>query len=419
MLKNSNRVILFLNLSFCRNPLPFLTEEPTIAEVDDLDANSESTMSTAMSTVGTQIPSTLGTFAGSTTSLKSQPLRKVLTSQWLKSQSQNIANGTEGGNKSRRTSATEAPKVLDDEGRKLVDNSSLKTDFMSASYASQLSGLPSAPPPAIELNSNLANLPRVIPKWKCYIKSFTATHIMLCFVPASFDDLRLLVQGLGIVQFSRDGAANQDQCKDREESSPPFIDVDGVECVQKVKKVHVSGNKAEGSGFPQSIQPDFGGTEHELASDQEIPTLNFDKYKDVDVTAGQAEEAVADERPADIYLPEVHEQRPEPPKPNVVLPDNYKGFVIPVYTYNCPLNSLTEQLINKWTYKSPADIYQDLTFSPECEDKTQEGEGSQKEVGFLFALLLHCWNKTSVTNIFPGKHITILSNISDSRTHSG
>lgn len=36
--------------------------------------------------------------------------------------------------------------------------------------------------------------------------------------------------------------------------------------------------------------------------------------------------------------------------------------VLPIYVYNCPLNSVMEQLVNRWTYNRPADIFEDLTF---------------------------------------------------------
>ena len=64
------------------------------------------------------------------------------------------------------------------------------------------------------------------------------------------------------------------------------------------------------------------------------------------------------------------------------VPDTHKSFTIPVYIYDCPLNSLTDQLVNKWTYRRPVDIYQDLTFASETEDKIREdGEEAKKEVG--------------------------------------
>lgn len=367
--------------------MPFLTEEPTIAEIDDLDVHSESTMSmsTAMSTVGSQIPSTVGTFAGSTASIKAQPWRKVLTGQWLKSQSQ-IGTSGESSGKSRRTSATEPPRIPEVEASRFAESNSVKTDFLSVSYTSQVSALGGTAPPQVEQNAaNLENIPRVVPKWKCFIKSFTATHIMLCFVPASFDDLRILVQGHSIVQLTQEATTDQEQSRDREQSSPPFISVDGVEFARKVRKVHVSGNKAQGSQFSENNQPGSGTSEQELSSSQEHLTEGCDETRDPHLNLPDLERPPVNEQPEAIPadMPE-----PEAAIANEALPDNYKAFAIPVYIYNCPLNSLTDQLVNKWTYKSPSDIYQDLTFSSESEDKTQEDkEETKKEVSWEYRSL--------------------------------
>ena len=35
---------------------------------------------------------------------------------------------------------------------------------------------------------------------------------------------------------------------------------------------------------------------------------------------------------------------------------------LPLYVYNCPMNILSEQLVNRWTYTRSPDIYEDLTF---------------------------------------------------------
>ena len=327
-----------------------------------------------MSTVGSQIPSTVGTFAGSTASFKVQPLRKVLTGQWLKSQSQIGTSGDSNG-KSRRTSATEPPRNPEAEPSRFAESNSVN-NFLSVSYASQLSALAGASPPQLERNAaNLENIPRVVPKWKCFIKSFTATHIMLCFAPASVDDLRLLVQGHSIIQFTQEARMDQEQSQDREQSSPPFISVDGVEFAQKVRKVHVSGNKAQGSQFSENNQPGSGTTKQELSSSPEHLTKSCDEIGDPDLNSSEFEKPPLNERP-DAIPADIPE--PEAAKANEVLPDNYKAFAIPVYIYNCPLNSLTDQLVNKWTYKSPSDIFQDLTFSSESEDKIQEDKEETK-----------------------------------------
>ena len=156
----------------------------------------------------------------------------------------------------------------------------------------------------------------------------------------------------------------------------------GLNFARKVRKVHVSGNKAQGSQFSENNQPGSGTTEQELSSSQEHLTEGCDGTREPDLNLPELENRPANEQaeaiPADV--PE-----PEAAQANEALPDNYKAFAIPVYIYNCPLNSLTDQLVNKWTYKSPSDIYQDLTFSPESEDKAQDDkEETKKEVSYKY-----------------------------------
>lgn len=43
-------------------------------------------------------------------------------------------------------------------------------------------------------------------------------------------------------------------------------------------------------------------------------------------------------------------------------------MVIPVYVYDCHLHSITESLVNRWTFSLPADLHEDMTFTAEGDD---------------------------------------------------
>lgn len=45
-----------------------------------------------------------------------------------------------------------------------------------------------------------------------------------------------------------------------------------------------------------------------------------------------------------------------------LMSSGMRSPVLPLYVYNCPLGIITEQLLNRWTYERPRDIYEDLTF---------------------------------------------------------
>jgi hypothetical protein len=43
-------------------------------------------------------------------------------------------------------------------------------------------------------------------------------------------------------------------------------------------------------------------------------------------------------------------------------------MVIPVYVYDCHLHSITESLINRWTFSLPPDIHEDMTFADDADE---------------------------------------------------
>ena len=53
-----------------------------------------------------------------------------------------------------------------------------------------------------------------------------------------------------------------------------------------------------------------------------------------------------------------------------VDPADMRSICLPVYVYNCPIKSLAEQLVNKWTHARAADIFEDLRFQliTDCSD---------------------------------------------------
>ena len=68
-------------------------------------------------------------------------------------------------------------------------------------------------PPATSNVTNVNQIGRIIPKWRCFVRSLTSTHIMLCFVPATFDDLLLLVD------TGQDGPSKRDSLSSKRSST--------------------------------------------------------------------------------------------------------------------------------------------------------------------------------------------------------
>ena len=50
------------------------------------------------------------------------------------------------------------------------------------------------------------------------------------------------------------------------------------------------------------------------------------------------------------------------------MPPAKGPMVIPIYVYDCHYHSITESLINRWTFSLPADIHEDMTFTVEGDE---------------------------------------------------
>ena len=349
---------------------------------------------------------------------------------------------------------------------------------------------PSAPVLGAPLKQeNVEALPRVIPRWKCFLKAMTATHIILCFTPASFDDLRLLVQGQTIIQISsqaEEGAKphaeqpgpSQEQPKaenaekssrkahssgekserirktsgdksgkerkrhqsgeksksrhssgDKKEKTKHF----SGESSERDRKGHPSGEKSERTQHPSGEKGDKSRkpsgergetsrhssgdkterTRHKsgekpvlaaIKSDSSLLEARLSEHGSENVTSCSEDTQVAapcdlcdgddettllidgdpycDHRGDEAGVSGEHNARPDPAPPDGHpgdTPDTHKAFSIPVYVYNCPLSALSDQLVNKWTHERAEDIFQDLTFSSEPEEKSRDLDNNGDE----------------------------------------
>ncbi len=341
---------------------------------DEGDAHSESTV---RSTAGSPVASTVGTYATSIASFGGQPaLRKVLTSQWLRCQS-HVSQPSSDGPKTSK-SAVELSRNMDAEMYKNAEGGSMVTDFsattgsQSATDARRLDG---AEQQLVE------NAPRPLPRWRCFIKSVSVTHLMLCFIPASFDDMRLLVQGPDVAQDKQEpnepSNNRQESAKQNEGTHPVESDADDDddELPPSIKTVHVSGNKVamsenltenKAEPFPPEASEDSKKSEDEFTDNITSDTI--------DAETEQASSLFSTSHKPD---PTINADAPPECDPQA---DNFQSFSIPVYMYNCPLSSLTDQLVNKETSKCPEDVYQDMRFTTEERPK----EASEKEVFCCF-----------------------------------
>ena len=162
----------------------------------------------------------------------------------------------------------------------------------------------------------------MVPRWRCFVKSLSSTHVMLTFLPASYEDLKLLVCG--------DVDSVQEKL-DRSEDQPIMFQVSqGQLSVVTQEKVD-----EKSQGEKQTIT-------------QEMEINDTDKSSQPKIAEEAKEES------------------------------NKESLTLPIYVYDCPLNNITEQLVNRWTFQATPDIFHDLRF--DHASMTEQQDYDQKNV---------------------------------------
>lgn len=352
-----------------KHPLPFLVDEGTLENVDgDHDARSESTVSMTTSTSVTSASIASYSVQSAVMSGKgTQPqktLKQVLNAQWQHSHSlassQSQKQGITG-------SGTGTPiRLQSDEHQGDLDH-----------------GRP------VLQQSDLDHMMRVTPRWRCFIKSVNTTHIMVTFVPATYDDLRILIQGQGIFRVQDAINKNKDPIVSEkndlienididgvEHATASYMNVDGVEYALKVNKKSLSDqtesdrerHSSGASGVKEDSPRVIAKASQDVSDGISKETgRSEDTVKEIPGEVSQEDE---DTEQLDTPLETVEDMSAEPECGECEdVPSGYSSFLMPVFVYNCPLSSLTQQLVNKWTYQKPVDIFQDLTFKSESHEQ--------------------------------------------------
>lgn len=208
------------------------------------------------------------------------------------------------------------------------------------------------------------------PTWKCFVKAMSVTHMILTFIPATYDDLLLLNEE----EVKAGHGVNVDE-KGAEKSG-----VDG----DIVSDAGGRPNERPGSRTPSLA---VTGGESACESMSEAPASPLIAGNDVDtLSLGVSSVAVSDGEKVSTTLITVTEaspcQSPERTIPQsreedikewvktsspAVQPAVKGPLVIPVYVYDCFHESVTESLVNRWTFSLPPDIFEDLRFMSESE----------------------------------------------------
>ena len=178
---------------------------------------------------------------------------------------------------------------------------------------------------------------RAIPRWRCFVKCVAGNNVLLCFVPSSTIDLALLQQTIDHQQSDV-----QTEPSDRSRHPTDEVDKSATADLTSVleRPVMVTPDS------PEDIQRDKSESEDRVTLPSDRVTLPSDNQNSSVASESQGKSCAMDDS-----LPSLN---------------NQTSSKLPVYIYNCSLSFLRDQLVDKWTFKRPDDIFQDL--STEMDD---------------------------------------------------
>ena len=255
------------------------------------------------------------------------------------------------------------------------------------------------------------------PKWRCFIKSITSTHMMICFVPATYNDLMLLSYKKGnlgeLVAYARQSSAEKKQSPEEEfklnsvesgsylektisvENNVSVSDKNVQRDQEKPDPSDISIDTGQGKPTSETRSEDMSASDKLVQSRQSKEESQKQQKEVVGITDSQKKDQMMDLAETNDTGQDVNntstmvkEEQPhdEENKENIdpertkeetiekeTEPNGVRNCLfLPVYVYNCPLSYLTDQMVNKWTYKNPGDIFEDLHFIAEEHLESEE-----------------------------------------------
>ncbi|XP_013407252.1 KICSTOR complex protein SZT2 isoform X2 [Lingula anatina] len=187
-----------------------------------------------------------------------------------------------------------------------------------------------------------------VPRWNCYVKTVGQGCVIVTFIPATYLDL---------ISLAPSSSSGEESSMDRE-----------MEDAVRRNKIHEEESQTDVIENPEQTQC------WEKSSETDVINESFADIPDTRLTS---EKEASNEK--DLNGNEQIEYKK----------DSYftskKSLTLPMFIYQCSMSSLTEQLVSKWSYMEPQDIFQDMTFTSwDMEEDVMEPhatrEGSQDTV---------------------------------------
>ena len=211
----------------------------------------------------------------------------------------------------------------------------------------------------------------VIPRWRCFVKSVSSSHVLLTFIPASFEDLCVLVPAA-----ATEGAECIEKVEEDEGDVIVTAKTESLEAESEQKDPAPSGlingheacNTTSLQTQPKELNATLShhnGASEEAEGQTEVKgsEQNSEGQAEVKCQAGEKGNGDSEDRAEDCAEGQGNENAEGEKGLNEESPSSsLKSYVLPVYVYDCTMSDLVEQLTNKWSFDGFPDIFQDLTF---------------------------------------------------------
>jgi len=237
------------------------------------------------------------------------------------------------------------------------------------------------------------------PKWKCYLKRISGSHLVLTFVPASFADLKLLMLNQSTMEsqcsksvkfFANPDPTQPDEDKlSLQESENLYKD-----SLEKLENLSIP----ESHSVPEMCEQIQQGLDLAGVVRSHLPSLTPFRERAYSLDAEQRKRSLLDfrKRTRTCSMDSRHKKKfslqplspprledvqqaelPETPAKMEIPPNHTPQFgavSLPIFVYDCPLNMLIEVLVFKESDKKAADIFDDNSCSKSAEEKDSLGE---------------------------------------------
>ncbi|XP_076462664.1 KICSTOR complex protein SZT2-like isoform X2 [Babylonia areolata] len=211
-----------------------------------------------------------------------------------------------------------------------------------------------------------------LPMWKCYMKAVSSAHILLTFIPASYDDLLLLNED------TEEGGRERDMSGEEKKNGEGEGGGVGARAMPTdaaaAEAVGEADHTATAATTPAATCPTFEDTDschtgHTSAGGRRGSGAlsGFGNVSSTIITVTEPSPCQSPER-------SVAQSREDDVKEwvntscSAAVPPAKGPMVIPIYVYDCHYHSITESLINRWTFSLPPDIHEDMTFTMEGDE---------------------------------------------------